>query len=425
MRRAPRNETRHRGLGLLLAAVLLLVWSQVLPAADRIVAVGDIHGSFDGLVTILRAAHLIDAQHDWSGGTATLVQEGDMLDRGSHVREVMDLLRRLQKQAKADGGRVIVLLGNHEAMNALGIVRDVNQEAYAAFTDRRSERRQRAAFERFESFWDARAHALGQTVDLSDEVQQQWMAMHPLGFVEYARALGPNGEYGRWLRSLPVAVVVDGTLFVHAGFGPQMKGSTVADVGRQAASELQTFDKLRAFMVSEGLALPWYSVIDLAREARREIEAVDALSAAAALQGGPEPSRVLRTRRLEETLGWRKWLLNTPEGPLWWRGAATWEGSPEHDAEIASLLDGLGVTRMVVGHTPQEDGRIHVRFGGRVFLIDTGMLASVYDGRPSALEIADGRVNAIYPDGIKPPVEDVQPAPTAEDVPDVVGATGS
>ena len=86
-------------------------------------------------------------------------------------------------------------------------------------------------------------------------------------------------------------------------------------------------------------------------------------------------------------------------------------------------MDGLGVARLVVGHTPQEDGRIHARFGGRVFLIDTGMLASVYDGRPSALEIADGRVNAIYPDGVRPPVEDVEPAPTAEDVPDVVGAT--
>jgi hypothetical protein len=40
---------------------------------------------------------------------------------------------------------------------------------------------------------------------------------------------------------------------------------------------------------------------------------------------------------------------------------------------------------------------IRVRFGQRVFLIDTGMLAAVYKGRPSALEIDGARIKAIYP----------------------------
>jgi hypothetical protein len=52
----------------------------------------------------------------------------------------------------------------------------------------------------------------------------------------------------------------------------------------------------------------------------------------------------------------------------------------------------------VTGHTPQASGRITPRFENRVFLIDTGMLAAVYKGRPSALEIKDGVITAIYTD---------------------------
>jgi hypothetical protein len=51
-----------------------------------------------------------------------------------------------------------------------------------------------------------------------------------------------------------------------------------------------------------------------------------------------------------------------------------------------------------VGHTPQVNGTIRPRFDNRLFLIDTGMLAAVYKGRPSALEIDGTQVRALYPD---------------------------
>ena len=63
---------------------------------DRIVAIGDIHGANDALVDILQEAELIDEELGWIGGTATLVQTGDYMDRGPKVRNVMDL---------ADGAR--------------------------------------------------------------------------------------------------------------------------------------------------------------------------------------------------------------------------------------------------------------------------------------------------------------------------------
>jgi hypothetical protein len=51
----------------------------------------------------------------------------------------------------------------------------------------------------------------------------------------------------------------------------------------------------------------------------------------------------------------------------------------------------------VVGHTPQIGG-IRMRFGGRAFLIDTGILSGYFQGgRPSALEINAGTFTAVYP----------------------------
>ncbi len=80
----------------------------------KLIAVGDVHGQYDGLVKILRHAKLIDAKHHWCGGHHRLVQIGDILDRGPFSLRVDALLDRLQEEAQASGGEVIRLIGNHE-----------------------------------------------------------------------------------------------------------------------------------------------------------------------------------------------------------------------------------------------------------------------------------------------------------------------
>lgn len=80
----------------------------------KLIAVGDVHGQFDGLVKILRRAGVIDNNHHWCGGHSRLVQIGDILDRGPFSLKVDALLDRLQAEALADGGEVIRLIGNHE-----------------------------------------------------------------------------------------------------------------------------------------------------------------------------------------------------------------------------------------------------------------------------------------------------------------------
>ena len=98
-------------LSLLIALAMLLTVTAA--NAGRIVAVGDVHGNFDGLTSILQETGIIDADLKWSGGAATYVQLGDLFDRGLQVRETLDFLIRLQGEAKAAGGRVECVLGNH------------------------------------------------------------------------------------------------------------------------------------------------------------------------------------------------------------------------------------------------------------------------------------------------------------------------
>ena len=138
--------SRRAPLPILLIGLLAVSFAG---AGERVVAVGDIHGSIDGIVEILGRAGLIDDEAHWVGGETTLVQTGDIFDRCLEVRKVLDLLMRLQVEAEAAGGRVEVLLGNHEGMNLLGIYRDINPEIFGTFVDDRSEKRRKAGYKAF------------------------------------------------------------------------------------------------------------------------------------------------------------------------------------------------------------------------------------------------------------------------------------
>ena len=125
------------------------------PRHDRIVTIGDVHGNYSGLVSIMKEAMLIDNDNRWIGGNTLLVQTGDLLDRGADIRQVLDLIMSLQPQAEAAGGKVMVLLGNHEAMNIVGSRHYVNPEAYADFAGPQSKEKQIAAFDRWQAFFGA------------------------------------------------------------------------------------------------------------------------------------------------------------------------------------------------------------------------------------------------------------------------------
>lgn len=91
----------------------------------RLVAIGDLHGDLGGTRAALKAAKAIDDQDRWIGGDLVIVQTGDVLDRGDDESKILELLERLDRDARKTGGAVIQLLGNHELMNPAGDFRYV------------------------------------------------------------------------------------------------------------------------------------------------------------------------------------------------------------------------------------------------------------------------------------------------------------
>jgi len=174
---------------------------------ERIVAVGDVHGAYDQLVDILRTAGLLDARMRWSGRRTHLVQLGDVVDRGPDSRKVLDLLRRIEGDARRAGGAVHVLLGNHEVMRMLGDFRYTVPGEYKAFTTGESEELRQA-------FLD------GQPPELRDELLKEL----PVGSLEMRVAFSRRGVYGEWLRKLNAVVRINGILFVHGGISPVNAG---------------------------------------------------------------------------------------------------------------------------------------------------------------------------------------------------------
>ncbi len=158
------------------------------PASERVVAIGDLHGDFSATERAFRLAGAIDDKGHWSGGTMTVVQTGDQLDRGDDERKIIDFLVRLGSEAEAAGGAVLVLNGNHETMNVAGDFRYVTDGARKSFDDLRNRKIPAAAF--------------------------------PPAFRGRAQAFLPGGGAAKLLSERRVIVMVGETLFAHGGVLP-------------------------------------------------------------------------------------------------------------------------------------------------------------------------------------------------------------
>lgn len=167
----------------------LSVWKNI----SRIVAVGDIHGDHGRLVSCLRMAELVDDQERWTGRAAHLVLVGDFVARGAESRKVLDLLMALEPQAAAAGGRVHVLLGNHEVSMLAGYFLNLTAEDIRAFG----------------------------------------------GVDELRKAMAADGVYGRWLRERLAVVQINNILFVHGGLSPSYAGLPLREINERIARSLR------------------------------------------------------------------------------------------------------------------------------------------------------------------------------------------
>jgi hypothetical protein len=316
------------------------------PTTQRIVAIGDLHGDHDAWQAIAKAAGLVDGKGKWAGGSSTLVQMGDIVDRGPDSLHIIRDLMKLQREAPKRGGKVIVLVGNHEAMMMTRDLRYVHPGEFAAFADADSKVRRDKVYEANKPA--IQAAYLARVPTLSPEaIKGQWAKTYPLGRIEYQLAWRPDGELGKWALANPAVVKLGDSLFVHGGISAAFAQVPIEEINRQAAAALK---------------------------------AEDATPTA---------------------------IINNPQGPLWYRGLiirndgddATVAPIPAGatapltiDQEIDLVIKSFGVRRIVVAHTPSRAGIIEAA-GGKLWRIDSA-ISRAYAGTPAYLEIVGDRVTA-------------------------------
>lgn len=311
----------------------------------RVIAVGDLNGAYDVLVDILRATGLVNRKLAWVGKQAELVQVGDLFNRGAGAARALRLLLRLQRQAPRTGGKVTVLLGNHEVMTALRHEGYCTEDEYLSFASAAAQRAWPARVQRM-MLRLARDRSQGTVLPIAPRLAA-WKIEHVPGRAELRRALSARGSLGRALRRLPVVYRTGRTLFVHAGLLPAWARLGIGALNQRARAD-------------------W-------------------ANARVTLWSLPKHS-----------------LFRSSTGPLWDRSLM--RGGRQMLAQLRETLELTESERMVVGHTTTgslvggQAGRIAVQAGGRLIGIDVGLCSGNSTPR-AALIIDRGRGYQWTPEG--------------------------
>lgn len=142
-----------------------------------IAAISDFHGQYELMAKILNNNGVIDKKGNWTFAKGHLVITGDVFDRGDKVTEILWFLFNLEKQAKKQGGRVHLLLGNHETMVLNNDLRYLHPK---------------------------------------------YLQVEKILGLSYNNLYGDNTVLGQWLRSKNVLVKINDILFAHGGFHPDL-----------------------------------------------------------------------------------------------------------------------------------------------------------------------------------------------------------
>jgi hypothetical protein len=184
---------------------------------------------------------------------------------------------------------------------------------------------------------------------------------------------------------------------MHAGINPAKRPKSIAAMNDQVRSEVRKLDAYRKRLTDRRLGLEFFGLQDLIDVSVVELTVANEAIATAKAEGKEASVDLPLLREAQNILEIPKWSVVDPEGPLWFRGYATL-AEDATAAQVNAFLDQMKLARIVIGHTPTTTRRIVARYGGRVVLIDTGILVTHYKGVPSALEIVAGKMKAIYPD---------------------------
>lgn len=347
----------------LFAEDIQCVWTNV----ERIVAVGDLHGDFDNFVEILKINKIIEIignKAQWIAGKTHLVQIGDVLDRGNFKRgakDIFDLLIELEEQAEKAGGKVHLLLGNHEEMNITGVAFDRRGYISAMqlrdfLPDKYRERREKSIRRRLNINPPEETDT---NSPLNDNIIAFWGRQsegamdkpnHPVR-KEYMKTF--SSTYAKWILQHNAVIKINDTVFVHGGISEKYSVIPLKDINDRLRTELEA-----------------YRIANLRGQYPF---------------GDPD-------------------IVYDQNGPLWYRDLAT--ADEEYFEEtLDRILKNLDAKHIVSAHTPTRIRNKYYRgrFHEKVWIIDTSISRAYPRGNLSALTIKNfGKKNSDFELWFKP-----------------------
>ncbi len=326
---------------------------------ERIIAVGDLHGDYKNFITILKQPeiNIIDDGENWIGGKTHLVQIGDIMDRGDEAKDIFEFLKELAIEAEAAGGKVHILIGNHEELNILDRAFEfenyVTVEQFLDFIpDEYRQKRERrirrkigdSNLENTNSdsnlhpeialFWENRLRTARRNRNSEEQTQ------YYKGFID---------QYGEWILGHNVVIKINNIIFVHGGISLRHSKKTLKYINDRMRLELRD-------SVYQNLG-----------------------------------------KRPPQTSFIRSEFLYDPNSPLWYREYAT-QKEEVFKKEVVQILNNLQAENMVTAHTPIAIADVNrmSKFDKKIWIIDTSISDAYEEGALSALIIED------YGKSIKP-----------------------
>ena len=313
----------------------------VVPAANRIIAIGDVHGDIKLVIDSLEISNIIIRTNDknnsisvnldgktyyyeWIGKNAVVVQVGDQNDscrskNGScdHVIKdtaddikILNFYTNLNMLAKKDGGAVYSLIGNHEIMNAEGnfsYTSNANVDIFKNYMDPYSGKK-------FSNALEARTHAFK-----------------------------PGNEYAKFMGCTRQSVLIIGDfMFIHAGIEKEF---------------LQNFRGRHNLHKLNKIVRNWLL---------NTLSNVD--------KNNHDMSKLLDEASYSPF--WTRIMGNLPPHLPY--------NSKECQEYLAPVLSSYKIKGLVVGHTPQETG-INSTCGDKLFRVDVGASKAFHDTEEAVL----------------------------------------
>jgi len=351
-----------------------------------VVAIADVHADYDTFVALLQQLRVIDSEAKWIANNSVLVQLGDIVDRGSKSKNVMDLLMRLQLEAASQGGVVKALWGNHEFMQFSGTFSYAGDNEFSQWQELETEDEYRKGIDSVFQFLRHHYPALPLSGTLKRILGMSSMSEVTLsrlehyfrpGYFAHRRLWGPDGLYGRWLLDPsrhPMLIRVNRTLMVHAGLHEQLTFKSIRQLNAEFFSDIHRMLQLLEACVSAGYCHDAFGITGLQHtvwdESRQCAEFCHLpLDIQAIFQA--------TMHILEHS------IVFSDRSPLWYRGLCQ-DHSSRMEQAFNHTLQRYDADFMIVGHTVTHTRKPIWRFQGRLAQLDTGMNQLYYYGFPSA-----------------------------------------